>query len=197
MELAEWGLVPSWTKSLEDAKVIKNKTLNARAESIFSKPSFKEAAINKRSVLFIDGFYEHHHRSGKTFPYFIQRKDKEQMAIAALSSEWSNPVKDQKEHSFSIVTTKANNLMSTIHNNPNLPEPRMPLILRNESIEAWLSESVSEYKHEVLDGLMLPISSEELISHTVKKFKRDGSGKNDESATDEFHYPELGPTLFD
>ena len=57
----QWGLIPSWTKDPEQASKIMDQTLNARGETIFEKPSFKDSATNKRCLIFVDGFYEHHH----------------------------------------------------------------------------------------------------------------------------------------
>jgi putative SOS response-associated peptidase YedK len=71
--IATWGLVPTWSN---DKQAIWDKTLNARGETILEKPAFKESAATKRCIVFIEGFYEHRHKSGSSFPYFIQLKRK-------------------------------------------------------------------------------------------------------------------------
>ena len=75
-----WGLIPSWVKNADDAKKFYNQTLNARGETIFEKPSFREPAKRKRCLVYIDGFYEFFHASGKTYPFHIVMKDDSPMA---------------------------------------------------------------------------------------------------------------------
>ena len=78
--VATWGLVPHWVRDDIQKKKIWNTTLNARGETIFEKPSFKQSAKNNRCIIYIDGFYEHHHFNKKTYPFFIQRKDEKPIA---------------------------------------------------------------------------------------------------------------------
>ena len=190
---AHWGLIPSWTKSRNDAKEIWNKTLIARSESIFEKPAFKESAESKRCIVPVDGFFEHHHFNGKTFPYFIQNENGEAMNLAGLYNEWTPPESDESVVTFSVITQKANELMSTIHNNPKIPAPRMPFILTDEETEIWLNESG--------DGLLEELMSKEPISelkaHTVQKLKGKIATGNVEAVTKEVYYPELETSLFD
>lgn len=195
VELAEWGLIPSWVKDEKSAKEIANKTLNARGETIFEKPSFKASALSKRCIVFVDGFYENHHFNKKTYPYFIQRRDNKMMPLAGLYETWENPLTSGKKTTFSIVTCKANTMMAEIHNNPKLNEPRMPLIIGDESIENWINEEVEISDHSSISRLIRPADEKKLISHTVRRFRRDNL--NSENSSEEFHYPELGPTLFD
>lgn len=197
IQLARWGLIPHWVHDSEKGIEIQDKTLNARAESMFDKPSFKEASLNHRGVLFVDGFYEHKHVNKQTYPYFIQRKDHEQMAIGALFDTWLNPVTKKEEVTFSIVTTKANTLMTEIHNNPKLSESRMPLILEGHSINRWLEAEVSDEEHSSIDELSVACKDGLLEAHTVRRFKGKDAVPNSENAAEEFLYPELGPTLFD
>ena len=70
--VSQWGLVPFWAKDKND---IWNKTLIARGETIFDKNSFRSSAKGKRCLIYIDGFYEHHHHGKETVPYYISRED--------------------------------------------------------------------------------------------------------------------------
>src|SRR5688572_19919691 len=72
--LLNWGLIPMWTKSGTDAKKVRTQTLNARGETIFEKPSFKNSAKNKRCIIYLDAFYEHHHANKQTYPFRISMK---------------------------------------------------------------------------------------------------------------------------
>ena len=114
--LSQWGLIPFWAKDEKHATSIRTKTLNARGETIFEKPSFRKAAKSNRCIIHIDGFYEHHHLNNKTYPFFIFRKDHQPISIAGLWDEWVNKNTGEVFNSFSIITTKANHLMKFIHN---------------------------------------------------------------------------------
>lgn len=83
-EVATWGLVPQWVDDEEQLKNFWNNTLNARGETIFDKPSFRDSAQHHRCIIYIDGFYEHHHFNNNTYPFYIYRKDKQPLAIAGL-----------------------------------------------------------------------------------------------------------------
>lgn len=183
---AEWGLVPNWISSIEDYKAIRNKTLNARVEELTEKPSFREAYSSRRGVLFIDGFYEFHHRAGQTFPYFISSASKDYLTIACLYEEALPQY--CRLPTFSIITTKANEVMAEIHNNPKLSEPRMPLLLNDKEIEVWLNEP---------ELLIKPGPKVDLLTHTVRRFSKRKNNGNLPDADEEFIYPELSKGLFD
>ncbi len=79
---------------------------------MFELPSFEDSANHKRCLIPVDGFYEYHHKKGKTFPFYISRKDANPMVLAGLWSEWLHPADNQSIVSCNIVTTKANKLMT-------------------------------------------------------------------------------------
>lgn len=186
--IAKWGLVPKWIKDTQAKQKLWNSTLNARGETIFEKPSFKDSAINKRCVIYIDGFYEHQHINNKTYPYYIYPKNSDVMMLGGLWSEWLNPENMQKEISFTIVTTRANELMKEIHNNPKLPEARMPLILNEETEELWLSNKMAENQ---IQELIMPFPAQDLQSHTVRKLKGKDYPGNIAQISDKWIYNEL------
>ncbi len=138
MDFFSWGLIPRWVNTALEAKQLAQKTLNARGETIFEKPSFREAAKQRRIVLPLDGFFEHHHKKGKKIPHFIQAADGRRLMVAAIASEWLNT--DSKTiKTLSIVTCTANKTMAYIHNNPKLNGPRMPLLLDDDQLVQWLT----------------------------------------------------------
>lgn len=188
--LAEWGLIPNWTKNNNQAEQFRNNNLNARAESIQEKPSFNDAFEHGRVVLFVDGFYEHQHRGNRSYPYYIERSDKKPMALACVLDRWNDPIKGDVRKTFSIVTTKANSLMAEIHNNPKLMEPRMPLILEEANLYDWLR--VDTIAEKILNTQIDPA----LNSHTVRPLRGIATLKNNPLAAAEFNYPELGLDLF-
>jgi putative SOS response-associated peptidase YedK len=172
--VATWGLVPHWVKDEAQLKTLWNHTLNARGETIFEKPSFKQAAKTNRCLLYIDGFYEHHHFNKKTYPFFIQRKDDQPMAIAGLWNEWINPDTGGRMHTFTIVTTEGNSMMAKIHNNPKIKAPRMPLILPDALEDEWLNPIADKLDEQHLKALIQSYPENQLKAHTVGKLR----GKN-------------------
>ena len=189
--VATWGLVPHWIKDREQLEKFWNNTLNARGETIFEKPSFKHAAKAKRCIIYIDGFYEHHHFNSKTFPFFIQRKDQEPLALAGLWSEWTNPENGGRINTFSIVTTVGNSLMAKIHNNPKIKGPRMPLILPEELEDEWLNPIQDELDQKAIQELIQSYPEDELKAHTVRKLRGKDYLGNVEEISEEVIYEEL------
>lgn len=131
-----WGLVPNWAKN----KSISSKLINARAETLSEKASFKNALKHRRCLIPADGFYEWKKSSKKSkIPYRIFLKSKKLFAFAGLWEEYED--EEQKiVHTFSIITTAANSTILTIHD-------RMPVILEQDSEQDWLSSSISIEDH--------------------------------------------------
>ena len=186
--LAYWGLIPSWTNGEDQKNKLWNNTLNARRESIFEKPSFKDSATEKRCLVYVDGFYEHHHLEGKKYHFFIQNKEEASLCLAGLWSEWIDSSTGELIPSFSIVTKKGEGLMSEIHNNPKMAEPRMPVILSDNQIEGWLSEKDESRVQEIIHQ-----SNQEILkAHTVATLSGKGSKGNTLAASEELFYRDLG-----
>lgn len=190
-EVATWGLVPHWVQNEADMKKQWNNTLNARGETIFEKPSFRSSAKSNRCIVYVDGFYEHHHFNGKTYPFFIYRKDNKPMALAGLWSEWSNPEKGGILNTFSIVTTSGNNMMAKIHNNPKLKGPRMPVILPTELEDKWLDPINDDLDIKKIKELIMEYPEDELATHTVAKLRGKEYAGNVETISDKMDYEEL------
>ncbi|MFM1877329.1 MAG: hypothetical protein RLZZ241_195 [Bacteroidota bacterium] len=189
--VASWGLVPFWVKSETQQKQLWNQTLNARSETLFEKPAFRDAAEHGRCLLYIDGFYEHHHLGKQTFPYYISRKDGEPLVLACLYSDWSNPETGNTKTTFSIVTTEGNSMMASIHNNPKLTGPRMPLILEESLADGWLQPS-SPLLQEALKNMMLPFPETNLQAYTVSRLRGKSYLGNVPEISLPVDYPEMG-----
>ncbi|RLD51893.1 MAG: SOS response-associated peptidase [Bacteroidetes bacterium] len=186
-----WGLIPSWVKDNRQKLQLWNKTLNARGETIFEKPSFRYAAKHNRCLIYLDGFYEHHHYKGKAYPFFIHRKDNGLLPIAGLWSEWTDKDTGEMMNSFTIVTTKGNGLMAKIHNNPKLSEPRMPVILPDNEEDIWLNPLLNKDGSEKIKDLIKPYPDECLTAHTVRKLRGKDAIGNLQGASDIFSYNNL------
>ena len=135
LAMLRWGLIPSWAK---DAK-IGYRLINARSDTVATKPSFRSAFKRRRCLVAADGFYEWK-RDGKVKqPFFIHRRDEEPFAFAGLWEGWENPEDGKEVQSCSLTTTEANELMAPIHD-------RMPVILAESAYDRWLDagEPVSD-----------------------------------------------------
>ncbi len=123
--LLRWGLVPSWAADLS----IGNRLLNARAETVLEKPSFRTAFQRRRCLLPADGFYEWRTVAGKKQPLHFRFRDGRLFALAGLWERWLGP--DGPVESCTVLTTGANDLVRPVHD-------RMPVILPPERYDAWL-----------------------------------------------------------
>lgn len=190
-QLLTWGLIPAWTKDEVQAHKLRVQTLNARGESIFEKPAFRNSALAKRCLIFVNGFYEHQHFMKRTYPWYIHVKDREAFALAGLWEEWRDPASAVTLRTFSVVTTTGNPLMARIHNNPKIDGPRMPLILPPELEDEWLRPIADERDIERIKQLILPFPQEELEAHTVRPLLGKAATGDPGLASEPFEYPEL------
>jgi putative SOS response-associated peptidase YedK len=186
-----WGLIPHWIKDKPSANITANQTLNARAETIFEKPAFRQSARNKRCLIYVDAFYEHHHAFGKTFPYHVSMKDGSPLSLAGLWDEWVNKETGEIVSTCSIITTTANKTMSRIHNHPKLEGPRMPVILPKDKQNEWLSEFETDEDIKRLTDLLVPFDDELLEAYTVRRLKGKEATGDNENAEKEYVYAEL------
>lgn len=164
--VSRWGLVPHWVKDMQHLKKHWNYTINARLETLGEKVSFKYSFGAKHAVIHVDGFFEHHHYNKKTYPFYIKHKQEKPLALAGLWNEWVDKETGELFHTFTIITTKANKLLAKIHNNPKLKEPRMPVILREDQVDNWLTLSL-----EVNEDMSEPYSADKLHAHTVSRLR--------------------------
>jgi putative SOS response-associated peptidase YedK len=149
VEALRWGLIPSWA---QDAK-IGNKLINARAETLFEKPSFREAARRRRCLVLADGFYEWRRLpDGRKTPVYVRLALKRPFALASLWERWEAP-DGNRVKTCAIVTTEANELLRPIHD-------RMPVIVPRELRDLWLDPAVHD--PEALAPVLKPYPAEEL-----------------------------------
>jgi putative SOS response-associated peptidase YedK len=128
LTMFKWGLVPFWAKD----PAIGNRMINARAETVAEKPSFRAAYRHRRCLVLADGFYEWQ-RSGETkVPYFFSLASGEPFAFAGLWESWSAKDSDATVESTALITTAANEFMSKVHH-------RMPVILQPDTADRWLA----------------------------------------------------------
>ncbi len=146
----QWGLIPAWSQD----KRIGAKLINARAETITEKRSFKASFAQRRCLVLSDGFYEWKRYSKKSkVPYRMQLPSKAIFAFAGLWEEYTDDDNNVVQ-TFTIITTQANRSMSQIHN-------RMPVILDPKSEEQWLSSSLKPEDHLNI----LSVNCEQELAH--------------------------------
>ena len=162
IELAEWGLVPSFAVREEQARDMQNKTLNARADTIYERRSFKDAIIKQRCVLVVDGFFEWRHAATEKIPYYIYPTDGTVFYLGCIYTSWADKESGEIKDTFSIITTEANPMMEFIHNN----KKRMPLILDKNDIAVWINP---ESPKETVNHLMKPYNETLMSAHTISK----------------------------
>jgi putative SOS response-associated peptidase YedK len=160
IRLLRWGLIPSWTRSLDQANIIRYKTFNARSESIDSKPSFSSSFSSKRCIIPVKGFFEWQHVGKEKIPWYIYRTDNEMISLAGIYEDWVENNTGEIYSTFSIVTSEANDLMAEIHNSGK----RMPVVLDKSSEKKWLDISTSQ---ENALGLLRPCPSDILQAYII------------------------------
>jgi putative SOS response-associated peptidase YedK len=155
LDVFQWGLIPFWAKD----KAIGSKMINARAETLAEKPSFKRPLQKQRCLVLADGFYEWQKTSRGKIPTYIHLKDRKPFAFAGLWDRWT--ASDGEEIlSCTIVTTTPNSLIEPIHN-------RMPVILPQEAVETWLNPV--EQSPKTLLPLLKAYPAGKMASYHVSK----------------------------
>ena len=155
------------------------------------RPPLPNKSSTAQSVEYVDGFYEHHHHKGQTYPYYIYRKDGEPMIFAGLYNDWADPDTGEVMTTFTIVTTEGNPMLARIHNNPKLSGPRMPLILPDPLADRWLDPLKDELDQKALQELIRSYPEEPLAAHTVSRLRGRTYAGNIPQISSEVSYPEL------
>lgn len=167
LSYAQWGLIPSWAKDPS----IGSKTINARAEGVDEKPSFRAAFKRRRCLVPATGFYEWKKKGSSKEPHFIAMEDGAPFAFAGLWETWSPPDGGLID-TCTIITTEPNELMETLHN-------RMPVILRRDDYAFWLGTGKDATPQELgeLKSLLRPYDAGEMVAWPVAA--RVGNPRNE------------------
>lgn len=154
----KWGLVPSWAK---DAG-IGDRMINARAETLAEKPSFRDAFKKRRCIVPASGFYEWQKKGsgGAKQPFYFYLKEKEVFGFAGLWEEWIDKKSGDVLETCTIITTEANDVLKPVHE-------RMPVILKPKDYDRWLDPK--ENNTDRLQKLLVPYPAKEMTSHAVSR----------------------------
>jgi putative SOS response-associated peptidase YedK len=143
-----WGLIPSWAKD----PAIGSRLINARAETLAEKPSFRYAFKKRRCLIVADGFYESLKEGKKKIPFSFRLKSGRPFGFAGLYETWTSAA-GQPIHTCTIVTTEPNDLVKPIHN-------RMPVIVPKEKESLWIDPAVQNQMHFL--SVLKPYPSSEM-----------------------------------
>jgi putative SOS response-associated peptidase YedK len=163
-----WGLVPSWSQDPS----IGQRMINARAETLLEKPSFKQLVATRRCLVPADGFYEWRREGKHKVPVWIHLKNREPFAFPGLWDYWRDPAGDKELYSFTIITTEPNALLRPIKN-------RMPVIYDREMGQRWLDGPFGG-SPKILLAVLQPLPSELMEAHDVSPLVN--SPENDSAA---------------
>jgi len=150
--LLRWGLVPGWARSPRDVKG----TINARAETLLERPSFREPFLHRRCLVVADGFYEWSRVGAVRQPWRFHLRSGRPFAFAGLWDSWSAE-DGEKLFSCAIVTTRANPVVAPVHD-------RMPVILDRAARDQWLDPATET---ATLERLLTPLDGASLVGHAV------------------------------
>ncbi|MGI9248698.1 MAG: SOS response-associated peptidase, partial [Woeseiaceae bacterium] len=122
--MLRWGLVPFWAKDPS----IGNRMINARAETVAEKPSYRAAFRHRRCIVLADGFYEWRRQDDTKTPYYISLASGEPFALAGLWENWRDKKSDESLQTTTLITTAANEFMQPLHH-------RMPVVLQPQAVD--------------------------------------------------------------
>ncbi len=166
-----WGLIPSWAKD----KAIGSRLINARAETVSEKPSFRAAFKKRRCLILADGFYEWQRQENGKQPFYFQLQSGEPFAFAGLWECWQdqqgNAIAPQKHLTCTILTITANALMQSYHH-------RMPVILNPTDYDCWLDPTLQTPAQ--LQPLLQPYPSDTMTAYPVSKMVNKPSNERPE-----------------
>ena len=156
VQLLSWGLVPSWSRDPAKGP----KPINARAETLAEKPSFRQLLARRRCLVLADSFYEWQALPTGKVPHRILLRDERPFAFAGLWDEWLDRATGELRPTFTIITTEPNSLMANLHN-------RMPVILPDRAAEqAWLDDGLGQAAHQ---QLLMPYDAAQMREYEVSK----------------------------
>jgi putative SOS response-associated peptidase YedK len=160
--LVRWGFIPAFVKDEREFPLL----INARSETAFEKPSFRNAIRRRRCIILADAFYEWQkldEKGRKKQPYRIARASGEPLAIGGIHELWASPNGSEIE-TCAILTTGANGVIAAVHE-------RMPVILEQADFDAWLSPQTGQ---DQVQRLMAPADEDALVLEPIAKVGESG-----------------------
>jgi len=166
--MLHWGLIPSWAKE----KKVGHRMINARSETVATKPSFRSAFKRRRCLVIADGYYEWKKVGKSRFPFFIRMQSEQPFAMAGLWEHWKgNEQTPGAIESCTILTCDSNELTSELHD-------RMPVILPESKWDIWLDPELIDA--DPLMPLMQPYDSDEMQMSEVNTYVNNARNEGPE-----------------
>lgn len=162
-----WGLIPWWAAEAS----VGNRSFNARAETVDTKPAFRDAFRRHRCLVPVDGFFEWDHRGGGRVPHFFTREDGDVLVLAGLYDRWRDPSLPEDapwRRTCTVVTTTPGSDLDGIHD-------RQPVVLERSAFDLWLRGTEAELG--AVKALLAPSAPRTLVHHAVDR--RVGNVRND------------------
>lgn len=151
LAILRWGLIPAWAKD----ETIGYSTINARAETVATKPAFRDAYRRRRCIVPASGFLEWRQEGRGKQPYHFHRKDDRPLSLAGLWERWTRGA--EPVESFTIIVTDANAAVRPLHE-------RMPVVLADDALDAWVDPTAQPDK---LAALLQPAENDLLVADRV------------------------------
>ena len=167
-QYTRFGLIPHWAK---DGKL---QPINARAETLATKPTFKSPFKSNRCIIPINGFYEWKKEGKHKVPYWISPSQGNYFALAGICDTWHDPDTNEEILSSAIITTTPNEIMKPIHD-------RMPVILESKDWELWLDANID--KSEALMPLLKPFDEKAMQAYEVSTFVNSPANNTEQCIT--------------
>ena len=155
-----WGLLPFWAKDRKQAA----RNINARMETVATKPAFRDSFEKRRCLVPADGFYEWEQRPKGKLPHFIYARDRSPLGFAGLWSSWRDPITNERVRTCTILTGSPNDVVAPIHD-------RMPVTLPPDVWDEWLAPDNTDTADlmEMLGDIVRPRLAEHPVATLVNK----------------------------
>ena len=169
LSTASWGMIGPWLRDENEARASQSRAINARSESIFEKPTFRDSFKSRRCLIPADGYYEWATALGKykpKQPFYISSDDGKPLAMAGIWNTWRSP-SGVNIQSASVITREAVGELATIHS-------RMPVMMPRENWDEWLDvnehstqELIEMMKHPFPDAHLHPVPVSDAVNKVV------------------------------
>jgi putative SOS response-associated peptidase YedK len=169
LSTASWGMIGPWLRDENEARASQSRAINARSESIFEKPTFRDSFKSRRCLIPADGYYEWATALGKykpKQPFYISSDNGKPLAVAGIWNSWRSP-SGVNIQSASVITREAVGELATIHS-------RMPVMMPRENWDEWLDvnehstqELIEMMKHPFPDAHLHPVPVSDAVNKVV------------------------------
>jgi putative SOS response-associated peptidase YedK len=153
----QWGIVPHWARPGQFERPL----INARAETIHEKPSFRKLIARTRVIVPVNGFYEWRRSEGSKATFYFRSATQDALALAGIYQ-----ISHDGKMQCCLITTDANNVMRPVHD-------RMPALIPQDALQDWLHSSDTH----VVDALMKPADDDSIAATEVSSYVNNANNE--------------------